>query len=147
MGDMAQWFAENWFDLLSSVGIVFAAYTIHVDAKARRIANFLTITSNYRQTWQECFRNQYLVRVLDVSVDVAKEPVTVFEELFVSLVIAQMSSAYYAAQGDLMIKLEGSGQDMAQFLSLPIPQAVWTKTKRLQNQDFVAFIDSSLKQS
>lgn len=144
---MAQWFAENWFDLLGSLGILFAAYTIHVDAKARRIANFLTITSNYRETWQECFRHQYLVRVLDASVDVKKDPVTPLEELFVGLVIAQMSSAYYAAQGDLMIKLEGSGQDMAQFLSLPIPQAVWRKAKPLQNHDFAAFIESSLKQS
>jgi len=142
---MTQWFADNWFNLLSSVGIWFAAYTIHVDAKARRIANFLTIISNYRETWKECFRNQELARVLDASADVANKPVTSLEELFVGLVIAQMSSVYYAAQNDLVIKLEGARQDMAQFLSLPVPKAVWLKTKPLQNHDFVAFIESPSK--
>jgi len=145
MGDMTQWFADNWFNLLSSVGIWFAAYTIHVDAKARRIGNFLTITANYRETWKECFRNPELARVLDDSADVAKQPVTPLEELFVGLVIAQMSSVYYASQNDLVIKLEGSRQDMAQFLSLPVPKAVWQKTKPLQNRDFVAFVESPSK--
>jgi hypothetical protein len=30
-------------------------------------------------------------------------------------------------------------------LTLPIPNAVWIKTKLPQKQDFTAFIDSSLK--
>ncbi|HUZ08190.1 MAG TPA: hypothetical protein VMV89_11975 [Candidatus Paceibacterota bacterium] len=46
---------------------------------------------------------------------------------------------------DLLVKQEGSRRDIAQFFSLPIPKAVWIKTKLLQNQDFAAFIDSSLK--
>jgi hypothetical protein len=142
---MEQWLAQNWFDLLSSVGILFAAYTIHIDAKARRIGNFLTLTANYREVWKECFRNPDLVRVLDASADVAGHPPTLTEELFVNLVISQMSSFYYAAKSDLIIKLEGSGQDMAQFLSLPVPKAVWQKAKPLQNRDFVAFIDSAAK--
>jgi hypothetical protein len=35
-------------------------------------------------------------------------------------------------------------RDVRMFFSLPVPKAVWTKTKLLQNQDFAAFIDSSL---
>jgi hypothetical protein len=142
---MEQWLAQNWFDLLSSVGILFAAYTIHVDAKARRIGNFLTLTANYREVWKECFRNPDLLRVLDASADVAEHPPTTTEKLFVNLVISQMSSFYYAAKSDLIIKLEGSQQDMAQFLSLPVPKAVWQKAKPLQNRDFVDFIDSARK--
>jgi len=46
----------------------------------------------------------------------------------------------------LLIKLEGSRRDMGLFFSLPVPKAVWNKTKLLQNQDFAAFIESSLKQ-
>ncbi|HEY4258300.1 MAG TPA: hypothetical protein VGM66_13890 [Candidatus Udaeobacter sp.] len=142
---MAQWLAQNWFDLLSSVGILFAAYTIHVDAKARRIGNFLAIVSNYQDIWKECFRNPSLTRVLDPSADAAKQPPTPTEELFVGLVISQMSSFYYAAKSDPVVKLEGSRQDMAQFLSLPVPKAVWHTVKPLQNRDFAAFIDSALK--
>jgi hypothetical protein len=142
MGDMTEWFAENCVNLLSFVGILFAAYTIRMDAKARRIANYLTLTANYRETWKECFRNQELIRVLDPSADVTKHPVTLREELFMGLVISQMSSFYYAMQDDLVINLEGARQDMVQYLSLPVPKAVWAKTKTLQNRDFVAFVES-----
>jgi hypothetical protein len=142
---MEQRLAQNWFDLLSTAGILVAAYTIHDDTKARRVGNFLTLTANYREVWKECFRNPNLVRVLDPSADVAGHPPTLTEELFVNLVISQMNSFYYAAKSDLIIKLEGSGKDMAQFLSLPLPKAVWQKAKPLQNRDFVAFIDSAKK--
>ena len=76
---MEQWLSQNWFDLLSSVGILFAAYTIHTDAKARRVGNFLAITANYRDVWKECFRNPDLVRVLDASADVTGHPPTITE--------------------------------------------------------------------
>jgi len=142
---MEQWLAQNWFDLLSSVGILFAAYTIHLDAKARRIGNFLAIVSNYQGVWKECFRNPSLIRVLDASIDVLKEPPTLAEELFVGLVISQMNSFYYASKNDLVVELEGSRQDMAQFLSLPVPKAIWQKTKPLQNRDFAAFVESAVK--
>jgi hypothetical protein len=145
MGDMEQWLAQNWFDLLSSVGILFAVYTIHTDAKSRRVGNFLAITANYREIWKECLRNPGLARVLDASADVAGNPPTPTEELFVNLVISQMGSFYYAAKSDLVIKLEGSRKDMAQFLSLPIPKTVWIKARPLQNRDFVNFIDSATK--
>jgi len=35
-------------------------------------------------------------------------------------------------------------RDVKEFFSLPVPRAVWIKTKLLQNQDFAAFIESSL---
>jgi hypothetical protein len=39
----------------------------------------------------------------------------------------------------------GPSRDLRQFFSLPITNAVWSKTKLLQNQDFAAFIESALK--
>jgi hypothetical protein len=34
---------------------------------------------------------------------------------------------------------------VAQFFSLPVPKAVWTDAKPLQNRDFAAFIDDAFK--
>jgi hypothetical protein len=51
---------------------------------------------------------------------------------------------YEALKDELVIKQEGLRRDVRMFFSLPVPKAVWTKTKLLQNQDFAAFIDSSL---
>jgi len=147
---MGQWLTENWFNLFSSIGIIgglwFTAISLHSETKTRRIANLLTITANYREVWKEFFRCPELARVIDPAADVTKQPVTPAEEMFVGLIISQMGSVYYATNDELLIKLEGSRRDMKSFFSLPVPKAVWTKSKLLQNQDFAAFIESSLKQ-
>jgi hypothetical protein len=147
---MEQWFTENWFNLFSSLGIIgglwFTAVSLRSETKTRRIANLLTITANYREVWKEFFRSPELARVIDPAADVTKQPVTPAEEMFVGLIISQMCSVFYATNDELLIKLEGSRRDMKLFFSLPVPKAVWTKSKLLQNLDFAAFIESSLKQ-
>lgn len=146
---MVNWLATNWFDLLSSVGIIaslmFTAFALHSETKTRRIANLLSITANHRDVWKEFLHSPDLARVIDPKADVVKEPVTPVEEQFVGLVIAHVNSVYYASHDSLVIKWEGGRLDIAQFLSLPVPKAVWSKTKLLQNQDFAAYIESSLK--
>jgi hypothetical protein len=42
----------------------------------------------------------------------------------------------------LIVKLEGVRWEIAQFLSLAVPREVWEKIKVLQNEDFVAFVES-----
>ena len=147
---MGQWLSENWFNLLSAVGIIgslwFTAVSLRSDAKTRRVANLLTITANYREIWKQYFSNPELARVLDPSADVAAQPVTPAEELFVVQIIIHVSNVFYAMKDDLFIAQDGSRRDIAQFFSLPVPEAVWRKSKPLQNQDFAAFIDDSLKE-
>jgi hypothetical protein len=149
MGDMAEWLAENWFNLFSSAGIIgglwFTAVSLHSETKTRRIANLLTLTANYREVWKEFFRSPELARVIEPSADVAKQPVTPAEEFFVNMVISHTSSVYEALKDELLNKQEGLRRDVRAFCSLPVPNAVWIKTKMLQNQDFAAFIESSLK--
>jgi len=149
MGDMAQWFAENWFNLFSSAGIIgglwFTAVSLHSETKTRRIANLLTLTANYREVWKEFFRSPELSRVIEPSADVTKQPVTPAEEFFVNMVISHTSSVYEALKDELLTKQEGLRRDVRSFFSLPVPKAVWITTKLLQNHDFAAFIESSLK--
>jgi hypothetical protein len=149
MGDMTKWFTENWFDLFSSLGIIgglwFTAVSLRSETKTRRVANLLTITANYREIWKEFFQWPELVRVIDPSADLIKEPVTPDEEFFVNMVVSHTSSVYEALKDELLTKQEGLRRDVGLFFALPIPKAVWQKTKLLQNQDFAAFIDSSLK--
>jgi len=150
MGDMEQWFTDNWFNLFSSLGIIgglwFTAVSLHSETKTRRIANLLTVTANYREIWKEFFHSPALARVIDPLADVTNQPVTPAEELFVGLIISHINSVFYATNDKLVVKWEGLRRDVGLFFSLPIPNAVWTKSKLLQNQDFAAFIESSLKQ-
>ena len=123
------------------IGIV----ALRSEAKTRRVANLLTVTANYREIWKEYYANPQLARVLDVAANVKEKPVTPEEELFVGQIIFHISNVFYAMKDDLFVAQDGSRQDIAQFFSLPVPKAVWQRTKLLQNQDFAAFIDSSLK--
>ena len=136
-------------NLFSSAGIIgglwFTAVSLHSETKTRRIANLLTLTANYREIWKEFFRSPELARVIEPSANVAKKPVTPAEEFFVHMIISHTSSVYEALKDELLTKQEGLRRDVRSFFSLPVPKAVWIKTKLLQNHDFAAFIESSLK--
>lgn len=140
------WFAEHWFDLLQTVGIVgslwVAIISLRSEATTRRIANLLAITANYREIWKEFLKNPKLARVRDAGADTTKQPVTDAERMFVTFVILHISGVYYAMKDQLVVKLEGQRRDIAQFLSLPIPREVWEKIKVFQNDDFLAFVES-----
>ena len=146
---IGEWLSQNWFNLFSSAGIIgglwFTADSLRSETKTRRVANLLTITASHREVWKEFFHSPELARVIDPLADVAKQPVTPEEEFFVHMVISNTSSMYEALKDELVTKQEGLRQDVKSFFSLPVPKAVWTKTKLLQNLDFAAFIDSSLK--
>ena len=146
---MGKWLAEKWFTLFNSVGVIgglwFTAVSLHSETKTRRVANLLTITANYREVWKDFFRSPELARVIEPSADLSKQPVTPAEEFFVNLIISHISSVYEALKDELLTKQEGLRQDVRSFFSLPVPKAVWSATKLLQNRDFAAFIESCLK--
>ena len=148
MSNMEGWILENWFTLLNAVGVIgglcFTAFSLRSETKTRRIANLLTLTANHREVWKEFSRNPQLRRVLEASADPLKQPVTPEEEIFVNLVLLHISGVYYAMKDELVVKLEGLRRDVSQFLSLPIPRTIWEKIKLVQNDDFVAFVESCL---
>ena len=39
----------------------------------------------------------------------------------------------------------GLKDDIREFMSLPIPKAVWAKMKDFQDKEFVVFVESALK--
>ena len=142
------WIADNWFELLSSAGILgglwFTAVSLHSETKTRRVANLLTVIQNHRQLWTGFYSNPQLARVLTASVDLGGSPVTREEEGFVKLVIQHLNGVFQAVQNGLVIKPEGMRRDVSSFFTLPIPKAVWEQVKVLQNDDFVAFVDACL---
>jgi hypothetical protein len=139
------WVSQNWFNLFSAIGIIaglwFTAISLRSETKTRRIANLLSITANHREIWKEFLTNPKLTRVRNAAADTAKQPVTDAERVFVNLVIQHINSVYYAMSDQLVVKYEGLRRDIAQFFSLPIPQAVWERMKVFQNDALVRFIE------
>ena len=145
---MEQWLVENSFNLFGTfigTGLWVAVFTYREDVKTKRVANLLTITASHRDLWKEYLHNEKLARVRDASANIIAHPVTEQEHVFVNLVILHTNSVFYANKDRLVIEYEGSRRDISEFFSLPVPRAVWQKAKPLQNHDFVAFIESSLK--
>jgi plasmid maintenance system killer protein len=146
---VSPWFAEHWFDLLQTVGIVgsflLAAYTTRKDERARRIGNSIAINEQYRQIWKEQFEHPGLSRVLSKDADVAKNPVSHEEELFATMLILHLSTVYRAMKHGEFVTLEGLERDVEGFFSLPIPKVVWQKIKPLQDRNFVQFIEASVE--
>lgn len=148
MGDMEipRWFAENWFNLLSAVGIVgsllFTGFNIRSEAKTRRIANLIALTQNHRDIWQQMLRRPGIGRVLDEHADLNTMPVTREEEVFVNLVIQHLNVVFHAMRDDLTIQPEGLRRDVAWFFSLPVARSVWDRNRDLQDERFAAFVDA-----
>ncbi len=144
--EIGDWVAANLFNLLSAVGVIgslwFTAISLRSETKTRRVANLLTITASHREIWSEFLKNEKLARVRDANANILKQPVTDAERVFVTFVILHMSSVFHAMSDQLVVKVEGFRRDIAQFFSLPVPRDVWEKSKVLQNDDFVAFVES-----
>lgn len=153
---IGEWISQNWFEFLTVLcgicGLWFSAFAIRQntkaqqeETKARRTSNLLAMTANHRELWKNFPNSPELARVIDPSADVTKQPVTLAERFFVSMIIANTSSVYEALKNELVREQEGLRRDVKGFFSLPVPNAVWSATKLLQNLDFAAFIESCLK--
>src|SRR5437879_4732925 len=97
--DISGWVAENWFDLLQSLGIVggllFTAHSFHLEAKTRRVNNLLAITKGHREVWTEFYRRPGLKRVFAEQADLSREGMTREEQIFVNFVILHLNSVFY----------------------------------------------------
>lgn len=143
---VGEWLAQNGFDIMGSIGIIgglwFTAFTLHSDTTTRRTANLIHITAGHREMWKLYFDFPELARVFERNVNIAKQPITQRETAFVNMFIAHIGVSYHLMKHEHVIKAEGLRRDVRQFITLPIPNAVWEKAKNFQNDDFVAFVES-----
>src|ERR1700679_1117618 len=137
---------DHWFGLIESscvlIGLLLNAYTIRQDEKARRIGNLISINEQYGHMWRELYDRPTLFRVLRKDVNLHEAPVSDEEWLFVKMIILHLDMVRRAIQAGMFVKLEGLESDVRDFISLPIPKAVWEKLKPFQNRDFVIFVES-----
>jgi hypothetical protein len=145
------WFGEHWSELLQSAGIIgslaLAAYTAWKDEQARRIGNSIAITEQHREIWKTIYEHPQLARVLEMNTDIEHEPISIGEELFVTTIIAHLSTVFRAMKHGEFVQVEGMQLDVKEFFSLPIPKAVWERLKPFQDDEFIAFVEAQLNQS
>ena len=143
------WIAQNWFDLLQSVGIagslLFTGFSLRIDTRVRRVQNLLTLTRQHREIWVMLYSRPELSRILEKAPDLQTHPISGDEELFVKFLIFHLSNTHRAMVAGFFIGPERLRDDIHGFFSLPIPRAVWDRIRPLQDSDFVEFVESCLK--
>ena len=151
MGDFGTWGSENWFSLLQSVGIVggllLTATTIRQDRRSRAVEAMLTLASNHRSLWSDAHSRKDLARILLPEVDLLERPITVEEEEFLNVVIVHFHTGWLLAKEGVGASLPVFATDVRAFFSLPIPRAVWSKSKSAREPEFVRFVDDCLGES
>jgi len=144
-----QWLGQNWFELLQTAGIgaslLFTAYSVRRDEKARQFSNLSAIKQDYIAIWNTLYERPELARVLDRTVDLNRHPASTAEWLFVKLLILHLDSVYRAIEAGLFVSVEGLQKDIEEFFKAPIPKAIWKKLRPLQDKEFVRFIEASMK--
>jgi hypothetical protein len=143
-----QWIGENWFTGLQTIAIVsgftFTCITLRRDSYSRRISSLFQITANHRDVWEKALNQPKLQRVLSASADIARQPVTVGESIFVGFLILHLNSAHQAIRGGLLDSPEGLTADIRTFFALPVPRAVWEAKRQFQDAEFVAFVEAQI---
>jgi hypothetical protein len=85
-----------------------------------------------------------LARIEDKDVALDSKAVSFEEELFVTMPISHLSIVFRVWRLGEFVKLEGLKKDVREFFELPIPKAVWEKSKTFQDGKFVAFVERCL---
>lgn len=87
------------------------------------------------------YRDPHLVRVLQHA---EAKYVSGDEEMFVNFLILHLAASFRARKLGMNLEEEGLRLDIQEFFSLPIPKAVWEKSKVYQERDFAKFVESIL---
>jgi hypothetical protein len=142
------WGSEQWSELLQNIsivaGLLFTAFSLRSETKARRTDNLMTITKHHREIWAELYQRPGLARVIEPQVNLTHAPLTREEWLFIRFLILHISSVHRARKYGVLPELEGFEKDVGALLSLPLPKQVWEEMKSLQNESFVRFVETCL---
>jgi hypothetical protein len=142
------WAEQSWFQFLRTtsllVGFFTAIHSVRTDTKERKIGNLFALTNAHREIWSRLYERKELSRVLRVSVNLQRDPVTAEEELFVHTLILHLRTAFKARKLGMQFDDDAVSADIRQFLNRSIPRAVWEKSKVFQDADFVRFVERAL---
>jgi len=148
MAGFSGWVDGNWFNLIQTAGVIgtllFAGLGLHREASAKEIQNLLTLAEHHRDLWSKISGNKDLVRIFKADADVEQNPPTIAESEFLNLVLVHFETGWSVANAGGITTLLDMQLDVRGFFSLPLPRAVWEKTKKYRNQRFVRFVENAL---
>ena len=109
------------------------------------MANLLALDERHQNLWGEAQGRPDLKRILSKEVHVLTEPVTIEENEFLQRVILYFETGWRLEKIMDRGELKILALDAGEFFSLPLPRAVWEKTKQFRNPRFVRFVEKAMK--
>jgi hypothetical protein len=151
MGFFISWFGSHWHSLVESLGIIgsliFTGVTVRRDLEARRVTEHLTLSGQHRRLWGQLHRRRGLNRVLEADRDLAQEPVTREEQLFLELAFVHFHTGWLICREDgSLTPVRVLALDAGHFFTLPAPSAVWALARQSYQPEFVTFIAEAVAQ-
>jgi len=151
MVDFLAWVKSDWFSLIQTVGIVSGLFYTGIackqEAKAKKTQNLLAFTERHRLLWSEAYQRSELSRIFCQEVDQLAQPASIPEEEFLNMVFVHFEIGWRLVKITDRSDLEPLARDVRHFFSLPLPRAVWEKTKANRNQRFVRFVERALNRA
>jgi hypothetical protein len=151
MADFSSWIRDNWSNLIGATGIIgslwFTAINIGEDCKARQVANLLALDERHRDLWSEIQQSQSLKRLLAETADLTAEPMTAAEELYLRRIMVHFETGWRLERIMNRGEMQLLARDVGETFSLPLPRAMWEKTKEFRNPKFVRFVERALKKA
>ncbi|MGD0812491.1 MAG: DUF6082 family protein [Verrucomicrobiota bacterium] len=148
MAGFLSWINGN-FNVIQTIGIIGSLWTgilvSHREAKAKEADTLCTLAEQHRELWSEAIQKADLQRVLRPDADVGVKPATLAEEEFLNLVIVHWLKSWRIAKAGGIITAKELGVDAGKFFSLPLPRAIWEKTKKSRNPEFVRFVERAVE--
>ena len=143
------WWGLHWHEVLEAVGIVggllFTGVTLRHDLQARKIAEYLTQSTEHRRLWSHLHRRPGLGRILEPLRDLNRDPLSPRERRFLELVVTHFHTGWLIAQsGHSLVPLPVLATDAGHFFSLPAPAAVWSEVRSTHQPEFVAFVERAV---
>jgi hypothetical protein len=142
------WGAAEWSELIQNAGIVgglgLSVVAFALDRRARRADALFRLTDRHGVLWSELLTNAALARVLDAKADVASEPPTPLEVMHLTKLVLHLNAAFRMYRAHILKEPEGLTLDIQTFFALPVPRAAWQTIRRMQDRDFVAFLEDRM---
>ena len=149
MGIFAVWLSEHWAIFLQSVGVVgglvFTGYNLRQNARIKRIDTLIQLTAQHRSIWLKYLDSPALKGVLRENRDIAEEPPTDEETIFVNLATLHLWTSIAAARSGIFPEFAGQERDIEEFFKLPVPRAVWENTKEFRDPAMVRYVEGLLR--
>jgi hypothetical protein len=123
----------------------FTAANFREDSKNRLVSNLLAIDERHRALWSEAQQRQDLKRILSQEVDVLAKPLSPEEDVFLRRVILHFETGWRLERILDRGEMKLLARDAGDFFSLPLPHAVWEKTKKFRNPKFVRFVERAMR--